>query len=50
MLDHKLSDLFDIPLRIIEHNEYRQVLPDWKVWIARSDQLNRDFASYGKWE
>ena len=28
MLDHKLSDLFDTPLRVIEHNGYRQVLPD----------------------
>jgi iron complex transport system ATP-binding protein len=27
LLDHKLSDLFDTPLRVLEHKEYKQVLP-----------------------
>ena len=27
LLDHKLSDLFDTPLRVLEHKGYKQVLP-----------------------
>lgn len=28
LLDHKLSDLFKTPLRVVEHKGFRQVLPD----------------------